>query len=65
MLKEHQIEVVKILNKYYIWYEEGIPNPTDILRYIFSQTTHKIINLQRIDDFNIRNLKQFKEHYRT
>jgi hypothetical protein len=45
LLKTNSVEIVKVLNKYYIWYEEGIPDPTEVLRKVLDSTTHRIMQL--------------------
>lgn len=41
--------MVKILLKYYFWYEDGIEDPTEILTYVCSSTKHRMISFDRLN----------------
>lgn len=45
LLKENSIQMVKILNRYYCWFEQGCPDPTDILKDVLNTTKHAMIPL--------------------
>ena len=44
-----------MLNKYYIWFEEGIEDPNPVIDDIFAKTKHKLIPLKKLTSNNQQN----------
>jgi hypothetical protein len=45
LLKGEGVEILKILNKYYYWFEKDKVKPRDIIEQVFLKTKHKLFSL--------------------